>query len=99
MKKYIYTILAILFSLAVSSKANAQNWIPYQGYQTQTVQVTNTYPVFIQPIPQPVIVNQWVPFIVPQTTVIEQHCLFRKTQKVITEPVTQWIYMPVVVYK
>ena len=99
MKKYTYTILAILLSLAVSSKANAQNWIPYQGYQTQTVQVTNTYPVFIQPIPQPVIVNQWVPFIVPQTTVIEQHCLFRKTQKVITEPVTQWIYMPVVVYK
>lgn len=99
MKKYIYTMLASLSCLAISNIANAQNWIPYQPYQTQNIQVTNTYPVIIQSVPQPIVVNQWVPFIVPQTTIVEQHCLFRKTQKIITEPVTRWIYMPVVVYK
>lgn len=99
MKKYIYTMLAALLCLVIDNKANAQNWIPYQGYQTQTIQVTNSYPVFIQPTPQPIIINQWVPFTVPQTTIIEQHCLFRKTQKIVTEPVTQWIYMPVIIYK
>ena len=99
MKKYIHTILAILLCLVINDKVNAQNWIPYQAYPIQTVQVTTAYPVVIQPVPQPIVVNQWVPFIVPQTTVIEHHCLFRKTQKIVTEPVMQWIYMPVVIYK
>ncbi len=99
MKNYITIIAAFLFCFATNLSANAQNWIPYQGYQVQTVQVANTYPVIIQPVPQPVVVHQWVPFIFPQTTIVEQHCLFRKTQKIVTEPVTQWIYMPVVVYK
>lgn len=99
MKKYIHTILAVLLCLVINDKVNAQNWIAYQGYQNPTVQIITTYPVVIQPVPQPIVVNQWVPFIVPQTTVIEHHCLFRKTQKIVTEPVMQWIYMPVVIYK
>ena len=99
MKNYIAFILFGLTCLTINSTANAQNWIPYQGYQTQTVQVTNTYPVAFYPNPQPVVVHQWTPYIVPQTIVTEHQCWFRRTQKVVTEPVIQWIYTPVVVYR
>lgn len=99
MKNYITIIVAFLFCCTTNLSVYAQNWIPYQGYQTQTVQVTNTYPVVFYPNPQPVVVHQWTPYIIPQTTVIEHQCWFRRTQKVVTEPVIQWIYTPIVAYK
>lgn len=99
MRNYICVGIALLFCLTTNYGAYAQNWIPYQGYQTQTVEVTNTYPVVFYPNPQPVVVYQWTPYVVPQITITEYQCLFHRTQKVVTEPVIQWIYSPFIVYK
>lgn len=78
----------MLFLMGVSS-AYAQEWIPYQQYAE---------PVYIQQ-PQPVIVHQYAPYIVQQNIVVEKRCLFVKTQTVVTRPVTQWIYQPVLIYR
>jgi hypothetical protein len=86
----------VLFMLmSISSKVYAQNWIPYQEVvqpvvQTQTVYVNQ---------PQPVIVYQWVPYVVQQNVVVEQQRIFCRTQTIISKPFTQWILQPVIVYR
>lgn len=98
MKNYIAFILIALTCLIINSTAYAQNWIPYQGYPPQTIQINN-YSVYFPPFPQSFVVYQWTPYIVQQTTVVEHRRLFCKTQQVVTEPVIQWIYSPFIVYK
>lgn len=82
----------MLFLMGVSS-TYAQEWIPYQQYAEPVPQM-----VYVQQ-PQPVLVYQYVPYTVQQNIVVEKRCLFVKTQTVVTRPVTQWIYQPVVVYR
>jgi hypothetical protein len=99
MKHYVAVIAAFIFCFTINFDANAQNWIPYQEYQTQTVQVTNTYPVVFYPNPQPVIFYQWTPYMIQQATIIEHECWFRKTRKIVTVPTIQWFYAPTMIYK
>ena len=100
MKHYITIIASFFCCFAINTGANAQNWIPYQGYAISTTsQTTYTYPFIMQPVPQPVVFYQWTPYVVPQTTIVEHQCLFLKTQKVVTEPVVQWFYVPTLIYK
>lgn len=98
MKNYITVFLIGFFSIVISNNADAQNWIPYQGYQPQTIQINN-YPVYFPPVPQSFVVYQWTPYIVPQTTVVEHRRLFCKTQQIVTEPVVQWFYVPTIVHR
>ena len=98
MKSYIAFILIALTCLTINSTANAQNWIPYQGFQPQTIQINN-YPVYFPPVPQSFVVYQWTPYVVQQTTVVEHRRLFCKTQQIVTEPVVQWFYVPTIVNK
>lgn len=92
--KNLSTMLVIL--LMSIGNSYAQEWIPFQGYrQTTTIQ---NYPLN-NPTPQPVVVYQWVPVIVNQNTVMEHWCLFRRTQTVTIQPVIQWVYQPVLIYR
>ena len=101
MKHYATIIMALIFCFTINFSANAQNWIPYQGYTVNTTQTIYNYPVIPQPVyvPQPVVSYQWVPYVVPQTTIVEHQCLFRQTQKITTTPTVQWFYVPTVIYK
>lgn len=92
--KYII-VLATLF---MGTTAYAQEWIAYQTYTQPVIQQTITYPV-VQLPPQPAVIYQWVPYSVQQNIVVEQHCLFRRTQTVISRPAVQWVYQPVIVYR
>jgi len=85
----------ILIIMSLSSKTYAQNWIPYQ----QVIQPAIEQPIVYVIQPQPVVVYQWTPYIIQQNLIIEQQCLFRRTQTVINKPVTQWILQPVVLYR
>lgn len=89
--------MMLLFLLINMGSANAQYWIPFQGYNTQTIQTTHSY--HINHVPQPIVVYQWVPVVMQQNTVIDNFCLFRRTQTVVTQPVIQWVYQPFLVYR
>jgi len=81
----------MLFLMGVSSNLYAQEWIPYQQYVEPIPQT-----VYVQQ-PQPVLIYQYVPYTVQQNIVVEKRCLFVKTQTVVSRPVIQWIYQPVLI--
>lgn len=89
--------LILLATLFMVTEAYAQEWIAYQPYPQAVVQQNIVYPVV--PVPQPVVIHQWVPYPVQQNIVVEQHCLFRRTQTVVSKPAVQWVYQPVVIYR
>lgn len=89
--KNLCLFLVFLFSLI--SNSYAQEWIPYQ---TPVVQPIVQYQVYQ---PQPVVVYQLVPYIVQQNILIEKHCLFHRTQTLVTRPVLQYVYQPVIIYQ
>lgn len=88
--------MMLLFLFVGINNVNAQDWIPLQKYQQTTV--VQTVPV-INPVPQPFVVYQWVPVVVNQNTIVEQYCLFRRTQTVTVQPSIQWVYQPVIIYR
>lgn len=92
MKNLSMMLVILLMSIGNSY---AQEWIPFQGYRQTTV--VQNYPS--NPTPQPVVIYQWVPVVVNQNTIVEQHCLFRKIQTVTVQPVVQWVYQPVLIYR
>ncbi len=94
--KNITLFLVMLMLIGVSSNVYAQNWIPYQEVQQPAVVQTNVVYVYR---PQPVVVYQWVPYVAQQNVIVEQQCLFRRVQTVVTRPVTQWVVQPVVIYQ
>ena len=81
--------------MSVGSSLYAQNWIPYQEPIQPVVQ---TQVVYVYQ-PQPVVIYQWVPYTVQQNVIVEQQRIFCRTQTVVTKPVTQWIFQPVVIYR
>lgn len=88
--------MMLMFLFVTVNNANAQDcWTPFRGHVQTTV--VQSYPV--NPVPQPVVVYQWVPVIVNQNTIVDQQCLFRRTQTVTVQPVVQWIYQPVIIYR
>jgi hypothetical protein len=90
--------LIVLLMLFTSTEIFAQEWVPYQPYPITVVQPNiNYYPV--PTVQQPVIVYQWVPYSVQQNIIVDQYCLFRRTQTVVSRPTVQWIYQPVVIYR
>ena len=89
--------LIALATLFIATEIYAQEWIAYQQYPQPVVQQNIVYPIV--PVHQPVIVHQWVPYPIQQNIVVEQHCLFRRTQTVISRPTIQWVYQPVVIYR
>jgi hypothetical protein len=93
--KNLARCFVMLMIMSVGSNLYAQNWIPYQEpiqpvVQTQVVYVSQ---------PQPVVVYRWVPYTVQQNVIVEQQRIFCRTQTVVTKPVTQWIFQPVVIYR
>jgi hypothetical protein len=93
--KNLARCLLMLMIMSVGSNLYAQNWIPYQ----ETIQpVVQTQVVYV-PQPQPVVVYQWVPYVVQQNVVVEQQRIFCRTQTVVTKPFTQWILQPMVIYR
>lgn len=90
--------LIALTILCMATETFAQEWIYYQQYQQPIIQQTITYPVVPLP-PQPAIIYQWVPYSAQQNIIVEQHCLFRRTQTLISRPTVQWVYQPVVIYR
>jgi hypothetical protein len=93
MKQMLIAII-LIFGYAFGSSAYSQEWIAYQNLQPPPqVQVVHSVQY------QPVVVYQWVPYVVQQNVVVEQQCLFRRTQTIITKPTIQWILQPVVIYR
>ncbi len=87
--KNLARCLVVLILIGLSSNLYAQNWVAYQDIpQTQVVYVTQ---------PQPVIIYQWVPYVVQQNVIVEQQRLFCRSQTVVTRPYTQWILQPVLI--
>lgn len=89
--------LIVLATLFIGTSAYAQEWIAAQPYPQPIAAPSIVYPIV--PVPQPVVVYQWVPYAAQQNIVVEQHCLFRRTQTVISRPTVQWVYQPVIVYR
>lgn len=86
--------LVMLFLISVSSNLYAQEWVAYNQY-VQPQQVQTVY--YAQP--QPVVIHQWVPYVVQQNLVVEQRRLFCVNQTVVTRPIVQWVLQPVVIYR
>ena len=85
----------IFLCISLGSSVYAQDWIPFQGHNPPVIiNQQHTIPIY-----QPVIVYQWVPYTVQQNIIVEQKYLLCKKQTVITQPVTQWIYQPVILYR
>lgn len=93
--KNLARCFTMLMLICVGSNLYAQEWIPYQEY---TQPVAQTQVVYVQQ-PQPVVVYQWVPYVVQQNMIVEQQRLFCRTQTVVTRPYTQWVIQPVVIYR
>jgi hypothetical protein len=85
----------MLMIISVGSNLYAQEWIAYQEPVQPVVQ---TQVVYVQQ-PQPIVIYQWVPYVVQQNVIVEQQKLFCRTQTVVTRPYTQWIMQPVVIYR
>lgn len=92
MKNFIY--LFVLF-FAITPATYAQDWVAYNPYIQPQHQVQTVY---IQQ-PQPVVVYQWVPYVVQQNVILEQRRLFCVNQTVVARPTVQWILQPIVVYR
>lgn len=90
----------IIFSLAVicHNTIYAQEWISYQENRPQVVQTTITQQSYAYQ-PQPVVIYQYVPYVIHQPVVVEQRCLLYRTQRVVYVPQTQYVYQPVVLYR
>ena len=86
--------LVMLFLMGVSSNSYAQEWVAYNQYVQPQPQIQIVY---IQP--QPVVIYQWVPYIVQQNVIVEQRRFFCDNQTVVSRPTIQWILQPVVVYR
>ena len=86
--------LVMLFLIGVSSNSYAQEWVAYNQYVQPQPQIQIVY---IQP--QPVVIYQWVPYIVQQNVIVEQRRFFCVNQTVVNRPITQWILQPMVIYK
>jgi hypothetical protein len=94
MKNLVKCFIVIML-MSVGSSLYAQNWIPYQ----ETIQpVVQTQVVYIAE-PQPVVIYQWVPYVVQQNVIVEQQRIFCRTQTVVTRPFTHWILQPMVIYR
>lgn len=91
MKNLARCLVCLLF-INTMNGSFADEWIPYQHQY-----VIQNQPVVIPP--QPVVVYQWVPYTVQQSYIVNQPCLFRVKQNIITIPVTQWVVQPVVIYR
>lgn len=95
--KNLARCLFMLCILSVNPKNGfTQEWIPYVNHTIITV-TEQTQVVYRQP--QPVMVYQWIPYIIPQSYVVEKRCLLHKTYHVMNQPTVQWIYQPVVTYR
>ena len=75
----------------------AQDWIPYQPQQYVPVQ-TNVVTSYVYQ-PQPLVVYQYVPYVVNQPVITEHHCLLYKSQKITYVPQIQYVYQPTVIYR
>jgi hypothetical protein len=93
--KNLARCLLMLMIMSIGSNLYAQNWIPYQ----ETVQPVVQTQVVYMPQPQPVVIYQWVPYVAQQNVIVEQQCLFRRTQTVVSRPFTHWVLQRVVIYR
>lgn len=91
-------LCTMLFSLCfLCNSSYSQEWIPFQGHINNTVQY---YPIYNHPQPtQQMIIYQLTPVIVYENIITDQHCLFRRTQTIVSQPVIRWVYYPTIVYK
>jgi hypothetical protein len=95
--KNIARCLLVISMTIVCGNIYAQEWIPYQP-QNHVVQTTVTQQSYVYQ-PQPVVIYQYVPYVVNQPVVVEHRCLLYRTQRVVYVPQTQYFYQPVVVYR
>ena len=95
--KNIINLFLIFFFYTVSSQYGfCQEWIPYQNPSPVTI-VEQTRVIYRPP--QPVIIYQWVPYMVEQPYIIEKRCFFQRTSHIEYRPTIQWAYQPVVIYR
>jgi hypothetical protein len=87
----------VAFTIIICNITHGQDWIPYVNNFPVT-QTTITQQTFIPP-PQPVVVYQYSPYIVQQPMVVEQRCLWHRTQRVIYVPQVQYFYQPIWIYR
>lgn len=94
--KNIARCFVFLFMLIMAENCFAQEWIPFQYNTMYTAQQCCTQ---VQYQPQPIIVYQLVPQVIQQNIIVEKRCFFQVTQTVVTRPIVQYVYQPVVIYK
>ena len=95
--KNIARCLLVMLMVVLCDNIYGQEWIPYQP-SNRVVQTTVTQQSYVYQ-PQPVVVYQYVPYVVNQPVVVEQRCLLYRTQRVVYVPQTQYVYQPVVIYR
>lgn len=86
----------MFFIISLCGQTFADEWIAYRENITHIVEPKIDY---IVPQYQPVIYYQPVPYVVYQNIIVEKQCFFHRTQTIVTKPVTQYYYQPVVLYR
>lgn len=88
--------LVMFFVISLCNHTFADEWVAYRENFVPVIEQRVSYVV---PQPQPIVYYQLVPYVVQQNVIVEKQCFFHRTQTIVTRPVTQWIYQPVVIYR
>lgn len=94
--KTLARCLVMFVVISLCGNSFADEWIPYRENYVPIIEPRVTY---IVPQYQPVVYYQPVPYVVYQNVVVENRCLFHRTQTLVTRPITQYYYQPVVLYR
>ena len=87
-------LMFVVISLCNNTFAN--EWISYRENVTPVAEQRLAYAV---PQIQPVVYYQPMPYVVQQSFIVERQCFFHRVQTVVTRPVTQYYYQPIVLYR
>ena len=89
MKKILLILVAMIFTNSIYAQ---DVWVPYRA------EIVSPQPAYLS-YSQPTIYYQAVPYYNYQTTVVEHRCMFHVRKQIITKPIIQWVYQPVIIYK
>lgn len=88
--------LLMFFVVSLCGNSFANEWVAYRENITPVVEQRIVYTV---PQIQPVVYYQPVPYVIQQNFIVERQCFFHRVQTVVTRPVIQYYYQPIILYR
>jgi hypothetical protein len=94
--KTLARCLVMFFMISLFNNTFADEWVAYRPNFVHVVEQPVNYVV---PQYHSVVYYQPVPYVSYQNFIIEKQCLLFRTQRIVTQPVVQWYYQPMVLYR